>query len=232
MKALFIASEVRSGSTYAAEAIAYSFAESFGVECWGLAHEKFAVLNGDCQPAKVRAILNELFINQAGFRCSKLMVKDLTVIFRAIDEDETIAEDFLSSSCAWIIVRKKNKFRQAVSLSYAEASGVYHNYTAEDSAPDYNISISPQDVKRRYLALAASDDYLSLFATKARRSVTIFHEDFVEDPLSTIKHIISSLNLPFDSQAVEYSTPKITPTAQTGKRQLEKDFREYFLRNF
>lgn len=87
MKALFIASEVRSGSTYVAEAIAYSIAQSFGVECWGLAHEKFAVLDGDFQPAKVRSILNGLCINQAGFRSAKLDAsKNLRIMFRWTQE--------------------------------------------------------------------------------------------------------------------------------------------------
>jgi len=49
-KSLFIATEVRCGSTFVAESLAYELHNKFGFHLWDLAKERFAFLNEDTRP--------------------------------------------------------------------------------------------------------------------------------------------------------------------------------------
>jgi LPS sulfotransferase NodH len=232
MKALWMAAEVRSGSTFIAETLAYSFSESFGVECWTLAQENFAPLNDDSRPEIARALLENIPDNQVGFRSSKLMVKDLGALFRAMDADIALREEFFADDCGWIVVRRRNKVRQAVSAALAAASGSYHYYGGLGPDPDSAVDLPMELVKEAMVGICLSDDYLAVLATRLPRSITIYYEDFLADPAGSLKAIINQLHIPVDVERLQIARPKITPTSQRRKADIEQAFADYFLRAF
>lgn len=232
VKALFMASEVRSGSTYIAETISYSLFQSYGIECWDLALEKFSALAEDRRPALAKSILTGIFISQGGFRCAKLMVKDIVGLLNAVDEDPSLAESFLSDECAWIIVRRRNKFRQAVSLAYAQTSRVYHHYSDSGEPADQNVVIAPEEVMPHYGAIAVSDDYLGLLANVLPRCHTVFYEDFMENPRACLTVLLKELDIPVDIENLKIGDPKLVVTQNDKKVALEDQFKKYFLSNF
>lgn len=231
MRLLLLASEVRSGSTYIAETLAYSFAQSYGIECWGLAKEQFASIALNRNPLLLNEIFNGMYINQAGFRTSKLMVKDIVGLINIFDNDRSLYDEFFSDSCAWLIVRRRNKLRQAVSLAFAEQSGVWHHYDVDELTNDSRLTLAPSDVRPYYNSVIASDDFLDLFSEQLVRKYTVYYEDFRENPSSVAMEIINKLGIPVDPMSFIFSSPKLVPTSQLEKVELERDFRRYFLRN-
>jgi LPS sulfotransferase NodH len=232
MKALWMAAEVRSGSTYIAETLAYSFSASFGIDCWALARENFAPLNEDSRPETVRALLGQLYINQAGFRSSKLMVKDMGALFRAADAGPALRDEFFVDDCAWIVVRRRNKVRQAVSAALAAASGTYHYYGGSGPDPDSAVDLPMELVREAMVAICLSDDYLAMLAARLSRSITVYYEDFLADPAGWVTAIINQLRIPVDVSQLQMAPPKLTPTSQSRKADLEQAFADYFLRAF
>lgn len=231
-KALFIVSDVRSGSTYSAETFAYNINSSYGVEYWDLAKEPFSFLEDNSTADSILNIYDQLWINQANMKSAKIMCAASSIIYRESKKNKIIEDIFFGSSASWIILRRRNKFRQAVSLAVAKKSSLFHYYGNPTAAPDNGIKLTNQEIYEGYKSILLSDDFLDVFSSKVKNSITFFYEDFVGNEMECIKKIINSFSLPFQSENLKLQPVKITPTAHEIKQSYEDGFRDFFLENY
>jgi hypothetical protein len=129
MRTLFLASEVRSGSTYIAELIAYNLAAKFGGSIWGLTKEPLQPLSGNADPAHVRRLLAELPVSHAGLRAGMIKRTHFEWIEALSQEDPEFEQIFFGPDTYWILVNRRDVLAQAVSLNCAICSDTYHAYT-------------------------------------------------------------------------------------------------------
>lgn len=229
---LFIASEVRSGSTYIAESLAYSFSSSYNVDFWDAGKELFSGLTDSSSDTDVLQILDALGLNSAGMRSAKIMCASLSIICREIEKNRTLQEKFFGNEARWIVIRRRNKIKQAVSLATAISSNTWHFYGDVESSPDKSASVSNEAIYEALKMIVISDDYLENFSRMVARSAVIYYEDFIDNELSSLQRIINTLDLPFNSSNLKLSPAKLKKTAQDRKAEAENSFRRYFLENY
>lgn len=229
---LFIASEVRSGSTYIAESLAYSFSDSFKMDFWDAGKELFNLINDSTDSSQIGSILSSLGQNGVGIKCSKIMCGSLSIICREVKKNPDLYDEFFGEKACWIIIRRRNKIKQAVSLATAIASDTWHFYGDPDTSPDNKASITNESIYDALKMILLSDDYLENFSHFVSRSTTIYYEDFVGNELQTLKRTIEKLDLPFNQQVLTISPAKLKKTGQSLKSQAEQEFRQYLLENY
>lgn len=225
----FLASEVRSGSTYIAELISYSLNASFGYELWDLASEHLRNLNDYSTAADVHARISSLWLSPQNIRSSKVMCAALSVISRWTRRNPELKQRVFGDSAKWIIVRRRDKIRQAVSLAVARQSGVFHNY--DSSAADDEVSVSMKDVEDALSAVILSDEYLRLFSAVPNQCATVFYEDVLEDPNAVLGNALTNIGLLERPGDFELSAVKIAPDHQRQKTALQESFSEWLLEN-
>jgi LPS sulfotransferase NodH len=233
-KYLFIASEVRSGSTYIAESLSYELDRNFGFAMWGLAKEKFSQLDEISTSENILMILNQLHLDKSGFSTSKLMCKALSVIHRAAQKSGDIRQAFFGNNCYWIVVRRRDRIKQAVSLAIARKTGNYHFYGDKCAAPDNDVSLTPSDVESALQAVVLSDVYLDVFASTLESSkvVSIYYEDFMVEEVKYLAQVHEMCGFdPIDVDS-HVNLSKLKPTGQESKRVAYERFRNWLLANY
>ena len=100
---IFIASEVRSGSTYLAESIAYNLFKLNEWNLWDLTKEHFSSLNQTTTPSDILQLLNSLYTDSSGFRGSKIMVSSLSVIC-AQSHVDSVEDALFGDHSYWIVL--------------------------------------------------------------------------------------------------------------------------------
>jgi LPS sulfotransferase NodH len=233
-KYLFIASEVRSGSTYIAESLSYELDRNFGFAMWALAKEKFSQLDENSTSNDILKILNQLHLDKSGFSASKLMCKSLSVIHRAARESDDIRQAFFGNNCYWIVIRRRDRIKQAVSLAIARKTGNYHFYGDEREAPDNDVALTPSDVESALRAVVFSDVYLDVFASTLQRSkvVSIYYEDFLVDECKFLAQVHEMCGFdPIDGNS-HVNLSKLKPTGQKNKGDAYERFRHWLLANY
>lgn len=226
---IFVASEVRSGSTMFCETLSYSFNASFEIEFWDIAKEHFSHLNYFSEDVDILDTLNSLWINQAGYRSAKLMCRELSIIWSRSIDNIGLREYFFGPDSKWIVIRRKDRLAQAVSLAEARNSGIYHSYEDEGAVvemEDPNSKIS--DALR---SIILSDQYLEVFQSNVPGVVSICYEDFILSPREYLVNIIESFAIPVDPMELKIESPKLTPRASAQKRSLRKGYEQWFLAN-
>lgn len=133
-KFLFMASEVRSGSTFFAKLISSSFHKSYGEEFWDLSRELLSTLKDSSTRDEMLSITRNLYLNKSGYRSCKIMCAQLSIISREARKDQEIKDIFFGGNTYWIVFRRKNKIKQAISLAMARKSNIYHSYDADMKA--------------------------------------------------------------------------------------------------
>jgi LPS sulfotransferase NodH len=233
-KNLFIASETRSGSTYIAEVIAYSFNKAFGFEFWDLTKESFSHFNDCSLPEEIFQRCGSLFLDKSGFVCAKLMCKELSVINRAAQQSDSLRDCFFGLDAHWIVVRRRDRIAQAVSLAMARKSGLYHFYGDPSEAPDRKLNIGIEDISSALSAVALSDVYLGAFVNKLRleNTVEIFYEDFVQDPAFYVNRIADLCKLGSISNEDFDNMANLKRTSVDIKLELKAKFVNWFLGNY
>lgn len=233
-KALIIASEVRSGSTFVAESIAYHFHEVFGDVLFGLTKEHFADLRETSSHTEILTKFNSLYLGQQGWVATKIMCAALSIIVRETRKAESLREAFFGSNAHWIIVRRRKKLSQAVSLAYARKTGDWHVYSTEQTSTDRpNVSLKETEDALRSILL--SDTYLEAFTglIASDKKIEIFYEDFLSDPSPLIEHVYDVLDVARPSEGVKYiDRTKIRREATEIKRQSEDAFTAWLLENY
>jgi transposase-like protein len=220
-KALIIASEVRSGSTFVAESIAYHFHEVFDDVLFGLTKERFADLHEKSSHTEILTKFNSLYLGQQGWVATKIMCAALSIIVRETRKAESLREALFGSNAHWIIVRRRKKVSQAVSLAYARKTGDWH--------------VTFKETEDALRSILLSDTYLETFASliASDKKIEIFYEDFLSDPSSLIEHVYDVLGVARPSDGVKYvDRTKIRQDAIDKKRQSEGDFNAWLLENY
>ncbi|MGT0247066.1 Stf0 family sulfotransferase [Burkholderia pyrrocinia] len=234
-KTLYIASEVRSGSTFIAESISYYLNERFGYEFWDLAQERFSGLHAESTADEIMEIQSSLYLNPEGWASSKIMCKALSIIKRESANSEIVKNAFFGQNAYWIVIRRKNKIQQAISLATAKKSGLYHYYGDPNDAPDNNVSFDPAEIEEALKSILLSDIYLEAFASALPqdRYMEISYEDFLKIKSEYINKINMLCDLPVDDEiANEVNLAKIKQTAQSEKQVAREKFIDWFLENY
>ncbi len=233
-KCLFIASEVRSGSTYVAEALSYAFHGTDGFELWDLAKEHFSGLNDDSTPQEALTILRSLFLDRSGFVASKFMCKSLSYLHRLAQASPELHAAFFGDDAYWVVVRRRDEIEQAVSLAMAAKSGVFHHYDESSPAPDADVTLTLEDLDAALKAIALSDLYLETFAASLpqKRVLTVFYKDFLADEAGYIAKVRQLCGFPKPEREEATGGAKVRPTGRRQKRREAARLREWFLANY
>ncbi|WP_176050565.1 Stf0 family sulfotransferase [Burkholderia sp. BCC1644] len=234
-KTLYIASEVRSGSTFIAESISYYLNERFGYEFWDLAQERFSGLHAESTADEIIGIQSNLYLNPEGWASSKIMCKALSIIKRESANSDAVKDAFFGQNAYWIVIRRKNKIQQAISLAMAKKSGLYHYYGDPNDAPDNNISSDSVEIEEALKSILLSDIYLESFASALPqdRRIEISYEEFLSDKIENINKLNMLCNFPPNEEAThEFNLAKIKQTAQSEKQIAHAKFVDWFLENY
>jgi hypothetical protein len=230
-KSLFIASEVRCGSTFVAETLAYELHQNFGFEFWDLAKERFAGLGEDSTPADALDVWRALHLDGSGFVASKVMCKALSVLHRLARQSEAVREAFFGEGAHWIVLRRSDRIAQAVSLALAAKTKTYHYYDDPRRAPDRDATLSPSEIDQAFKAVALSDVYLEVFASappSARKLAVEYHE-FVADQVGHVNRVHGLCG--FDAAPSFVNMSKIRRTGDAVKKSASEAFKTWFLEN-
>lgn len=233
-KALIIASEVRSGSTFVAESIAYHFHGVFGDVLFGLTKEHFAGLRETSSHTEILTKFNSLYLGHQGWVATKIMCAALSIIVRETRKAESLREVLFGSNADWIIVRRRKKVSQAVSLAYARKTGDWHVYTTEQTSTD-KPKVTLKETEDALRSILLSDTYLESFTglIASDKTMEIFYEDFLSEPSCLIEHVYDVLGVARPSEGVKYvDRTKIRQEATGQKRQSERDFNAWLLENY
>ena len=233
-KALIIASEVRSGSTFVAESIAYHFHGLFGDVLFDLTREHFAHLSNKSSHAEILTKFNSLYLGHQGWVATKIMCAALSIIVREARKADALRQTLFGPHAHWIIVRRRMKVRQAVSLAYARKTGDWHVYSNEQTGmPKPSVTLGETEQALRSVLL--SDIYLETFANSIAndKKIEVFYEDFLSEPLPLIEHVYDVLGLARPDGGVKYvDETKIRREATSQKRQSGSDFNGWLLENY
>lgn len=224
---VFIASEVRSGSTYLAESIAYTLFKLNEWNLWDLTKEHFSSLNQTTTPSDLLQLLNSLYTDSSGFRTAKIMVSSLSVIC-AQSHIDSVDDAFFGDQSYWIILLRENLIRQAISLSFARQTGIYHEYEQRSDSTDIP---SMSAVKESLHAVQLSKIYLMLFAERCKNKLVLEYESFQRDPALSVKEILKFLNVPLVDNDLHIVKPKLQKTDQLAKMCMEKGFSKWLLQH-
>ena len=232
-KSLFIASEVRCGSTFLAESIAYELNQNFGCHFWELAKEPFAYFDEATTAEQALATWRSLYLDASGFVTAKLMCKALSVLHRLARSSEAVREAFFGESAHWIVLRRSDRVEQAVSLALAKKTETYHFYDDPSRAPDRHATLTPDEVDWAFKAVALSDVYLDVFAKSppTARKIAFEYHDFLDDQAGCINRVHRLCGFPALHAPNYVNASKIKRTAGEVKRSASEDFKSWFLEN-
>ena len=232
-KSLFIASEVRCGSTFVAETVAYELNKSCGFELWDLGHERFSFVGENTSADEILKVWSMLYCDRSGFVGAKLMSKALSFIYnRALDCDE-LREAFFGDDAYWIVVRRQDRIEQAVSLALALKTGTFHHYDDPALAKDNVAELTLEEMDWALKAVSMTDIYLQAFAANLpkERIVSIYYNDFVADEAGYLEKIHALVGFPAFERTNYVNESKIKPTGRSVKRFYVEQFRRWFLAN-
>ena len=230
-KSLFIASEVRSGSTLTAEYIAYHFERVSQFMLFGLTKEPFGQLTAASTSDDVLNIYRSLYRDVSGFACAKIMVNSLSIITKRSHENEEIQRYFFGDEARWIVVRRRDRLKQAVSLAVASKSGRFHVYDSSETAAADEITMAEAQSALEKIEL--SDIYLDIFASRMRPpAMRVIYEDMVVDPKRLIADVAALFDFPIRGvEDISESSVKIRRSDRDAKDRLYEDFASWFMAN-
>jgi hypothetical protein len=232
-KCLFIASEVRCGSTFVAETIAYELKKAFDFELWDLAKERFSYLDENSTPEQALETRAWLHYDISGFAAAKIMCKGLSHLHRLAQISSKVREAFFSDRIYWIIVRRRDRIAQATSLALARQTQMFHYYGDPELAADNAVELTLGEVDAALKAVALSDIYLEAFASSVtpERRLSVFYEDFIEDQPRDLARLHEFCGFPAFDAATYINASKLKQTGGSVKRAYNAQFKRWFLAN-
>ena len=233
-RTLFIVSEVRSGSTYVAETLAYELNDALGYDLWQLLQEPFQELNERSTPQHALSILERLHLDRSGFAGAKVLCKHMAILLRLATACPALRNALLGPDAYWIVVRRADRVEQAVSLAAARKSGVYHFYDDPQTAADRDVSLEMDEIQSALAAIALSDLYLELLTTQlpANRTLSLKYEDLLIDQVGALQCIHDLCGFPPLDAGRYLNGAKIRPTAQETKRRASAEYKDWLLANY
>ena len=232
-RCLFIASEVRCGSTFIAETIAYELKRSFDFNLWDLAKEPFSYLDHDSTPEQALETRRWLHFDASGFVAAKIMCKGLSQLHRLAQNSPDLRDAFFGERARWLIVRRRDRVEQATSLALARKTQTFHYYGDPELAADNTAELTIGDIDAALKAVALSDIYLEAFASSMRPewSLSFLYEDFVNDQPGHLARVHELCGFPPFGAASYVNESKIKQTAGSAKRAYSAQFKRWFLAN-
>jgi LPS sulfotransferase NodH len=232
-KSLFIASEVRCGSTFIAETLAYELNQNLGFQFWDLAQERFSDLDDHSTAEDALRAWRELYLDGSGFVASKIMCKALSVLHRLARQSEAVREAFFGEDAHWIVLRRNDRVEQAVSLALASKTQTYHFYDDPAVAPDRDATLTPDEVDWAFKAVALSDVYLEVFAKTApiERKLAFEYHEFLDDQVGCLNRVHELCGFKRLHAPSYVNLSKIRRTGGAVKRQASEAFKAWFLEN-
>jgi len=232
---LFIASSVRSGSTYIAEEIAYRLQRDAGFQFFGLTKDAFSELTDHSTAGEIKAIYSGLFLDKSGWASSKIHCAGLSLITRESRRDAELHEAFFGAKARWIIVRRRNRISQAVSLAHARKSGAWHVYGESPPAADDAAEIAWKEVEDALRAISLDDAYLDAFEMQLapERVVNILYEDVIKSGRKAASAMIKLCDLSVElKRDKKKQVAKIVAAGGTAKTELSRGFAAWFTENY
>jgi hypothetical protein len=231
IRRIFIASEVRSGSTIFAETLAYSLHASYTVQFWDLAKEHFNSINDFSNYQDILDIDDKLWANEWKCKVSKIMCASLSVITREARNNAEIAQRFFGNDTIWIVLKRRDVLAQAISLAYARKSGIYHAYDA-NAVDDGVGEVSNAEIMDSLRAINLSTLYLDNYFSQYEKSISLYYEDFLDKKGETLTELLTKLALPCDPGQLELAEGKLIPTQSADKEESYTRFKEFFVENY
>ena len=226
-----MASEVRCGSTFIAETIAYELNKSCGRELWGLAKEKFSFVDEDTSADEILNTWSALYLDGSGFASSKLMCKALSHIHRLAGDSDPMREAFFGENAYWIVVRRQDRIEQAVSLALALKTNTFHHYGDPELAKDKTAELTLEEMDWALKAVSLTDIYLQTLAASLpkERTLSIDYNDFVADEAGYLEKVHALCGFPPFDRATYVNESKIKRTGRDVKQFYVEQFRQWFL---
>ena len=230
-KTLLIASEVRSGSTFVAETIAYELHAALGYDLWQLSLEPFHNMNERSTAAEAMSTLESLHLDASGFAGAKILCGQMTYIWRLASASPAVRAAFFGPNVYWIVVRRADRVDQAVSLAAARKSGVFHHYDAE---PQRELVLELEEINSAIEAIALSDLYLDLWTREVApaRLVSLIYEDFLVDQVGALQRIHELCQFPPLDVSAYSNGAKLKRTESEAKRRASAAYKGWLLGHY
>jgi hypothetical protein len=231
---LFLASAVRSGSTYVAEEIAYRLQRDGGFQFFDLTRDLFSRLTNNSNSAEIRRIYENLFLDASGWASSKIHCAALSIITREARRDQALRKAFFGSKARWIIVRRRDKMAQAVSLAVASRTGAWHAYkkfALRDTEPP---EVTFKEIETALHSILLDDVYLEAFARNiaTERMIRVDYEDVRDSGRKVADAVIALCGLKVKLRRdKKRQVAKIVRTSRTYKGRLANEFAAWFAEN-
>jgi transposase-like protein len=231
-RTLIMASGVRSGSTFIAESIAYHFHAAAGMMLFDLTKEHLDSINDKSRAPEILRRLQALWTNAEGWAATKIMCGSLSVMTRESLRKSELKTALFGPGTYWIIVRRRDRIRRAVSLACAKRSGAWHVYE-EGHATDSGM---PTVVESRAALeeILLDDIYLEVLSDNIppERRTDVIYEDFLSNPTPVIDRLHTVLGVAKASGVMPFrDLTKIRPSDSNQKRKAVAEFKDWIKEN-
>lgn len=231
-KALFVLSDVRCGSTYASELIAYNASQYHGMELWALPKEPFQAITNHTSPAELVSAFDSLWVNPHGWRSGMIKCAHLSIINKLSAESDALQERFFGSSAFWVVIRRDDVFARAVSLAYALHTGRFHEYENNDNSTG-SPGISHEQIRECLKMVIYSDTFLTACLPSFANVMEANYQDIMRNEnefVNTVGTFAFGHSLIEGGNAVV--KPKIQRNDRADKQRLREEFVTRFTREF
>lgn len=229
---LFIASEVRSGSTWVGELLAY-FLDRHGLHtAFGLTQETFREMDMTSTADEACRLFDALWRDTTGLATAKLQCASLSLIYREAQHSAELMRRFFGPETAWIVLRRRDTLRQAVSLSAARRSARYHHYG--DTEADADLGIGHRDTDDALAAILRSDLFLATFAERnpCPRQLSCDYETIRRQPETFLRNTFKLCGWAFPADPGPLDLTKLKPWADRSKAMATESFGQWLLCNY
>jgi Stf0 sulphotransferase len=232
---LFLASAVRSGSTYIAEEVAYRLERDAGFQFFGLTRDSFSQLANGSTAADVLNIYGSLFLDRSGWATSKIHCSALSIITREARRDATVRKAFFGPMSRWIIVRRHDKVAQAVSLAMARKTGRWHVYTPPGPDDGNAQEVTFREIEVALRSVLMDREYLEAFSKNLarQRMLTFDYEDVVASGRLAAAAVIKLCGLKVKlKKDKKRQVAKLVRTERSAKAKLAEKFLIWLAENY
>ena len=232
---LFLASAVRSGSTYVAEEIAYRLQRDGGFQFFNLTRDSFSGLTNDSTARDIQNIYRKLFVDTSGWASSKIHSAALSVITRESRRDPTLYKAFFGPRARWIVVQRRDKIAQAVSLAMARKTRTWHSYSRSKSAEKSAQEVSLMEIEAALRSILLDDVYLEAFSRNLspKQMIRVNYEDVVSSGRQAAAAVIALCGLDVKlKRDKKKQVAKIVRTGRQMKGRLAEEFAAWLGENY
>ena len=229
---LFIASEVRSGSTWVGELLAYFMAQHGMPVAFGLTQETFRELDQTSTAEQACRLFDALWRDPTGLATAKLQCASLSLVYREAQQSPELMRRFFGPDTAWIVLRRKDTLRQAVSLSAARQSQRYHHYG--DAQAEADLGVGHEQTDDALAAILRSDLFLATFAERnpSARVLACDYGTIRRQPQEFLRAAFRLCDWDFPQDPGPADLTKLKPWADRSKARATEEFGQWLLCNY